>query len=189
MKISLQTFDPWFVGVIGAAGVLTALVPGSMILMTSSTMLANNVYRPLRPSASSAEIVKLSKCMAPCIMAVGLFFALQGGKTIVALLLMAYAFVTQLFPVLVMSLQRNNPVTPVAAMTSIAVGEATVAWVSLTKQSVASLFPFLPDALKDVNVGRCRTGTEHRDIDHRNLADAAKRAPGSDGSAFPITPG
>jgi len=153
LKISLQTFDPWFVGVIGAAGVLTALVPGSMILMTSATLLANNVYRPLRSSASSAEIAKLSKWMAPCIMAVGLFFALQGGKTIVALLLMAYAFVTQLFPVLLMSLLRNNPVTPIAAMLSIAVGEATVAWVTLTKQSVASLFPLLPDALKDVNVG------------------------------------
>ena len=31
-RISIQTFDPWFVGVIGGAGVLTALVPGSLIL-------------------------------------------------------------------------------------------------------------------------------------------------------------
>ena len=31
LRLSIQTFDPWFVGVIGAAGVLTALVPGSMI--------------------------------------------------------------------------------------------------------------------------------------------------------------
>jgi SSS family solute:Na+ symporter len=28
-----------------------------------------------------------------------------------------------------------------------------VAWVSLTRQSVAALFPFLPTALKDLNVG------------------------------------
>ncbi len=30
-RLSLQAFDPWFIGVIGAAGALTALVPGSMI--------------------------------------------------------------------------------------------------------------------------------------------------------------
>ena len=46
-RVSIQTFDPWFVGVIGAAGVLTALVPGSMIMMTAATLLANNIYRPL----------------------------------------------------------------------------------------------------------------------------------------------
>ncbi len=34
-RISIETFDPWFVGVIGGAGVLTALVPGSLILMAT----------------------------------------------------------------------------------------------------------------------------------------------------------
>jgi solute:Na+ symporter, SSS family len=152
-KITLKTFDPWFVGIVGAAGVLTALVPGSMILMTASTLLANNVYRPLRPDADSAHIARVAKWLAPAVMALAVWFTLGGGQTIVSLLLMAYAFVTQLFPVLVASLFRNNPVTRPAAFASIIVGEATVAWVSLTKKSVASLFPFLPDALKDLNVG------------------------------------
>ena len=44
-KLSVKSFDPWVVGVIGAAGVLTALVPGSMILMTAATLFANNLYR------------------------------------------------------------------------------------------------------------------------------------------------
>jgi len=152
-NISLQTFDPWFIGVIGAAGVLTALVPGSMILMTASTLIANNIYRPLRPQADSMHIARVARWMAPCVMLVAIGFTLQGGKTIVSLLLMAYAFVTQLFPVLVASLMRNNPVTRPAAFASIVVGEVVVAWVSLTKSSVAALFPFLPDALKDLNVG------------------------------------
>jgi SSS family solute:Na+ symporter len=152
-KVSLQTFNPWFIGVIGAAGVLTALVPGSMILMTASTLIANNVYRPLRPNADSNHIARVAKFMVPCVMLLAIWFTLQGGKTIVSLLLMAYAFVTQLFPVLVASLLRNNPVTRPAAFASIIVGEATVAWVSLTKSSVGALFPFLPEPLKDLNVG------------------------------------
>ncbi len=48
-KLSVKTFDPWFVGVIGATGVLTALVPGSMILMTTATLIANNLYRVAQP--------------------------------------------------------------------------------------------------------------------------------------------
>lgn len=152
-KISMATFDPWFVGVIGAAGVLTALVPGSMILMTAATLVANNVYRPLRPQADSAHIARVAKWMAPCLMLVAIGFTLQGGKTIVSLLLMAYALVTQLFPVLLASLLRNNPVTRPAAFASIIVGEATVGAVSLSKSTVAGLFPFLPDTLKDLNVG------------------------------------
>jgi solute:Na+ symporter, SSS family len=152
-KISLKTFDPWFIGVIGAAGVLTALVPGSMILMTASTLIANNIYRPLRPHAQSAHIARVARWMAPCVMLVAIGFTLQGGKTIVSLLLMAYAFVTQLFPVLAASLLRNNPVTKPAAFASIVVGVTMVAWVSLTKSSVAALFPFLPDPLQDLNVG------------------------------------
>jgi len=152
-KISLQTFDPWFVGVIGAAGVLTALVPGSMILVTAATLVANNIYRPLRPQVSEAHVGFVAKLMAPCVMLVAVYFTLGGGDTIVALLLMAYAFVTQLFPVLLASLMRNNPVTRIAAFASVIVGEATVAWVTLTKSTVAALFPFLPAPLADLNVG------------------------------------
>ncbi|OKO88965.1 Acetate permease ActP (cation/acetate symporter) [Geobacillus proteiniphilus] len=36
--MSVQTFDPWVAGLIGAAGLLTAMVPGSMILVTASTL-------------------------------------------------------------------------------------------------------------------------------------------------------
>ncbi|MGC7406553.1 sodium:solute symporter family protein [Pandoraea pneumonica] len=152
-KVSLKTFDPWFVGVIGAAGILTALVPGSMILMTSATLLANNVYRPLRPKSSDAHVARVAKWLAPVVMALAVLFTLNGGQTIVALLLMAYALVTQLFPVLLASLIGKHLITRPAAFASIIVGVATVGWVSLTKKSVAVLFPFFPDALKDLNVG------------------------------------
>jgi solute:Na+ symporter, SSS family len=52
LRVSLQQFDPWMVGLIGAAGLLTALVPGSMLLMVSATVLSKNVYRVVRPETS-----------------------------------------------------------------------------------------------------------------------------------------
>src|SRR6202021_929714 len=87
-KLSVKTFDPWFVGVIGATGVLTALVPGSMILITAATLIANNLYRGVNPSADDRQISRLRAPLVPLVALVAVFFTLKGGQTIVALLLM-----------------------------------------------------------------------------------------------------
>jgi solute:Na+ symporter, SSS family len=152
-RVSIQTFDPWFVGVIGAAGVLTALVPGSMIMMTAATLLANNIYRPLHGAAFDQSVSRLARWLVPVVALVAVFFTLRGGQTIVALLLMGYSFVTQLFPALVMSLRRHNPLTSAGVFAGIVVGIATVAATSLTHTTIATLFPSLPEALRDLNIG------------------------------------
>jgi SSS family solute:Na+ symporter len=153
LRLSIQTFDPWFIGVIGAAGVLTALVPGSTILMASATLLANNIFRAIQPQATEATIATLAKLLVPVIAVISVFFTLRGGTTIVALLLMGYSFVTQLFPPLLASLLPNSPVTRQGAFAGICVGVAAVAATSLTHTTMATLFPALPEALRDLNIG------------------------------------
>nr|WP_294544306.1 sodium:solute symporter [uncultured Rhodopila sp.] len=153
LRLSIQSFDPWFVGVIGAAGVLTALVPGSMILMSSATLLANTLFRAIRPQAGDAVVGTVAKSMVPVVALVAVVFTIRGGNTIVALLLMGYAFVTQLFPSLVASLLPHNPVTREGAFAGICAGVATVASTSLTRTSIAGLLPGLPEVLRDLNIG------------------------------------
>jgi SSS family solute:Na+ symporter len=154
LKLSIQTFDPWFIGVIGAAGLLTALVPGAMILTSAATMLANDVYRgAFRKEATDASVKKVARWLVPTVALVAIVFTLNGGSTIVALLLMGYNFVTQLFPAVLSSLMARNPVTKQGAFCGILTGVVTVAAITLTKSTVADLFPFLPTALQDVNVG------------------------------------
>jgi SSS family solute:Na+ symporter len=152
-RLSIQSFPPWFVGVIGAAGVLTALVPGSMIMMTAATLVANNVYRPLRGDVSDETVSRLARWLVPVVALVAVFFTLRGGQTIVALLLMGYSFVTQLFPALVMSLLQRNPLTSAGVFAGILVGIATVAATSLTHTTMTVLFPALPETLRDLNIG------------------------------------
>jgi SSS family solute:Na+ symporter len=153
LRLSVQTFDPWFVGVIGAAGVLTALVPGSMILIAAATLLANNIFRYFHAQATEATVSWLARLLVPVVALVAVIFTLRGGTTIVALLLMGYSFVTQLFPTLLASLLPNNPVTKEGAFAGICVGVATVAATSLTHTSIAMLFPGLPETLRDLNIG------------------------------------
>ena len=152
-KLSAKTFDPWFVGVIGATGVLTALVPGSMILMTAATLLANNLYRVADASADDVRVSRLAKLLVPVLALIAVGFTLRGGQTIVALLLMGYSLVTQLFPALVLSLARHNVATREGAVAGILAGVATVVVIGLTGVSMKSLFPWLPAAVQDINVG------------------------------------
>jgi solute:Na+ symporter, SSS family len=158
LRLSVKTFDPWIVGIIGAAGVLTALVPGSMILMTAATLLANNLYRMARRSAADTHVVRVAKLLVPVVALVAVYFTLTGGQTIVALLLMGYSFVTQLFPALVLSLAKTKWVTPAGAAAGIVAGVAAVAAVSLTHSSIATLFPALPEAMQELNVGLIALG-------------------------------
>ena len=79
---------------------------------------------------------------------------MQGGQTIVALLLMGYAFVTQLFPaVAVQPDGASNPMTKLGATAGIVVGVAVVAYVTLTHSTFVSLLPFLPAKANEVNIG------------------------------------
>ncbi len=151
-KLSAKTFDPWFVGVIGATGVLTALVPGSMILMTAATLIANNLYRAVNPAADDRQVSRLARVLVPVVALVAVVFTLKGGNTIVALLLMGYSFVTQLFPSLVLSLARHNIATREGAMAGIIAGVATVAAVSLSGANFHALH-WLPPEIQDLNVG------------------------------------
>ncbi|HEY1941055.1 MAG TPA: sodium:solute symporter family protein [Roseiarcus sp.] len=152
-KLAIRTFDPWFVGVIGAAGVLTALVPGSLILLSAATLIANDLVRPLSPGLSEDAVALIARSLVPALALVAVFFTLQGGQTIVALLLMGYAFVTQLFPAVVCSLMARNPMTKQGAAAGIVAGAAVVAYVTLKGSSFTDLVPFLPAQANDINIG------------------------------------
>ncbi|MFI6704320.1 sodium:solute symporter [Streptomyces sp. NPDC050509] len=153
LRITTATFPPWVVGIVGGAGLLTALVPGSLLLMTSATCLAKNVYRLARPATSDAHVGRLAQLLVPALALIALYFTFNGGSSLVSLLLMGYALVTQLFPALLASLASRRIVTKQGAAAGIVVGVTTVAVVTLTGVTVGDLLPVLPQAVKDLNVG------------------------------------
>jgi SSS family solute:Na+ symporter len=153
LRISKLTFSPWIVGIIGAAGLLTALVPGSMILITAATILAQNVYRVMVPTATDRTVSLLARALVPAVALVAVILTLRGGQGIVTLLLMGYNFVTQLFPALIVCLGRRPLVSTRSAFAGILAGVLTVAFVTLTGSTVASLVPAAPQLIKDLNVG------------------------------------
>jgi SSS family solute:Na+ symporter len=152
-NLAKQQFSPVVVGIIGAAGVFTALVPGSLIAMTASTLLAKNLIGLARPGASDNQTVALAKFLVPVIMLVAVYFTLNESSTIVNMLLVGYSFVTQLFPTVVASLMRRNPVTPAGAFAGILTGVVVASVLTFTHATIGSLIPGLPEVIRDLNVG------------------------------------
>ncbi len=153
LRIVEQSFGSWTVGVIGAAGLLTALVPGSMILITAGTILSQNIYRVMAPSASDRTVSLVARSLVPVLTLAAVILTLRGGQTLVVLLLMGYNFVTQLFPALILSLGERQRVSAASAIAGIVAGELTVVFLTVTSASVATLLPGAPQMVKDLNVG------------------------------------
>lgn len=152
LRISKLALSPGLVGLIGAAGVLTALVPGSMLLITSATILSQNIYRPIA-GADDRQVARLARSVVPVIALAAVWLTLRGGSTLVPLLLMGYNLVTQLMPAVLLSLGAQPRVGARAAFAGIIAGELVVAYVTISGTSVAALLPAAPQIVKDLNVG------------------------------------
>ncbi|WP_408011474.1 sodium:solute symporter [Pseudalkalibacillus sp. A8] len=152
-KLAKMSFDPWFVGVVGASGAMAALIPSSLVLTATATILSKNVYKVWKPNTSNDQLAKLSRILVPIIALVTLFFTFKGGKSIFTLYLMAYSFMAQLFPSLFFSLWKKNPVTVQGAIAGMIFGILIVIYSTISGTTLGTLFPSLPQVIKDLDVG------------------------------------
>ena len=134
LTVVRKTFPAWFLGLIGGAGALTAMVPAAMLMLTSATLFAKNFWRPIfAPAMTDQEVTRLAKIMVLVITAVSLYFAIYSSATLVALLLMGYAGVTQFFPGVVLGLYSKRVTMP-GVFAGLVVGVGTVAFLMLTNR-------------------------------------------------------
>lgn len=124
------TFPPWFLGLAGGAGALTAMVPASMMLLTAATLLAKNVARPLlAPDLTDAQVGRLARLVVVAMVGTSLAFALRSSATLVALLQYGYALVGEFFPGIVIGLVWPR-MDRAAVLAGMAAGGATLLWAS-----------------------------------------------------------
>jgi SSS family solute:Na+ symporter len=105
LELVHRTYPPWFMGFVGAAGAVTAMVPASVLVLFASTLLAKNVYQAgFSPGAGEPTILRLSRILVVVIMGFALLFAFWLPNALVNLLLIGYDGVTQFFPGVVLGL-------------------------------------------------------------------------------------
>ena len=122
LTVVRQTFPPWFLGVIGGAGALTAMVPAAILILSASTLFAKNLYRPyFAPQMTDAHVARLARITVAATTAIALGLALQSSTSLVGLLLMAYSGIAQFFPGILFGLYWRR-VTTAGIFTGMAVG-------------------------------------------------------------------
>ena len=132
LLLARKTFPAWFLGIVGGAGALTAMVPAAIIILTASTLFAKNVYRPLlAPQMTEQGIAGLAKVMVLILALVSFYLALHSSTTLVALLLVGYAGVSQFFPAVVFGLFWPR-VTTVGVTAGLVIGIVLVAVLMLS---------------------------------------------------------
>jgi len=108
-----RTFPAWFLGLIGGAGALTAMVPAGVMILTAATLFAKNMCRPiLWPGMTDQQVAKLAKTTVLVITAIALCSAIYSSPTLVALLLVGYGGVAQFFPGVVLGLYSKRVTGP-----------------------------------------------------------------------------
>ena len=113
LTVVRKTFPAWFLGVIGGAGALTAMVPAGVMILTAATLFAKNMCRPiLWPGMTDKQVAKLAKATVLVITVVALCSAIYSSSTLVALLLVGYGGVAQFFPGVVLGLYSKRVTMP-----------------------------------------------------------------------------
>ena len=129
-----KTFPPWFLGLIGGAGALTAMVPSAILILTAATLFAKNICRSIfAPNMTDRGVALLARVMVLVVTAAALFSAIHSSMSLVSLLLVGYAGVTQFFPGVVLGL-FSRQVTMAGVFTGLVTGIAVTAFLMLSQR-------------------------------------------------------
>lgn len=100
-----KTFPAWFLGVVGGAGTLTAMVTAAIQLLTGATLYAKNLFRPLlAPDMTDQQVANVAKVMVLLLTLGAVLFAIYSSASLVSLYLLGAAGVAQFFPGVVLGL-------------------------------------------------------------------------------------
>lgn len=134
MRLAERSFPGWFLAIFVLAAVLSAIVPAGSIIVTSCTLIAHNVVARLRPSTSDRAVFALTRWLTFPVTLVALGLAVIAPALIVVILLVAYDFIAQLLPAVVIGGLFWRRATLPGVVAGILVGWGLSAWWLLTKQ-------------------------------------------------------
>jgi solute:Na+ symporter, SSS family len=87
LLIVRKTFPAWFLGMVGGAGTLTAMVATAIQRLCGATLYAKNLFRPIfAPRMTEQQVALLSKLIVLALTAAALLLSIYSSVSLVSLL-------------------------------------------------------------------------------------------------------
>ncbi len=102
LALSIKAFPAWFVGLIGVAGALSAIVPMAVFMLVIGTMWGRSILGISVESETTQK--RLSQLVTFLVGVIALIFSIALPSTLVRLSVISYEGITQLAPVLILGL-------------------------------------------------------------------------------------
>lgn len=153
LRLSIQTFDPWVIGIVGAAGLLTALVPASVMLMSAAVGLTKGVYNVIFPKTTEKQQLVASRLFIIILSLTALIFTIYGGTALALLNIMSFSLIAQLAPAFFLSFSHKNYINKYGAMTGIITGVLIVLYATIFNIKIATFFPTVSHTINDISTG------------------------------------
>jgi SSS family solute:Na+ symporter len=91
-------YPDWVVGLLAGTGVLLALVPGAVLLLTAGTIFTRNVVTPVCPGLSESKGLLISRAALVVFAALAVWLSMDQKGSLVSILLKAYSAIGMLGP-------------------------------------------------------------------------------------------
>lgn len=153
LRIVMHTFDPWVVGIVGGAGLLTALVPVSVMVMSGAVGLMTGFYKLIKPNSNDRQQLTVSKIFVLLIILIAYVFTITGGNALAILNIMSYGLISQLLPAMLLGFSRKRLINKYGAIAGILAGVSIVLYNAVTSFKLADLIPGIPTTINDINIG------------------------------------
>jgi solute:Na+ symporter, SSS family len=127
-----KTFPAWFLGIIGGAGALTAMVAAAIQLLTAATLYAKNLIRPvLAPKMTDENVAIVAKIMVLVLTSAAVLLAIYSSVSLVSLFLLGVNGVAQIFPGVALGLFSKRATTA-GVFAGVLTGVFIAAYLTLT---------------------------------------------------------
>jgi SSS family solute:Na+ symporter len=151
LTLVMRTTPAWTAALLGAAGVLTALVPAALLLLTIGSVLAAEIGG----KGGKARITAMGRARLAVVIVTLLAatVALRSLHGIVFLLLLGYSYVTQLLPATISGLCSRPWFGTAGAEAGILTGVTVVSFALLAPAAWTTVLTSVAPVLRSWNVG------------------------------------
>jgi SSS family solute:Na+ symporter len=130
IEMVMRSVPPWLVAFFCAGALSASMVTAAAATLVAAATLANDLFQPSL-NLPDEKLRKLIQILVLVVMSGAYVFAIVQSSTIAFVMLMAYGFVSQFFPLVITSLYLPGRVSGGSAMAALATGVVVTAFFTI----------------------------------------------------------